>query len=110
MVLTARAENHLYGGDDLKDTIQRMIAYRDAGADVVYAPGLVAAEDIQRVVIETGGTRECPAHPFGPTIEELGALGVLRVSTGSALFNAARRTLREAARKVADYGTSNYAV
>lgn len=110
LVLTARAENHLYGGDDLNDTIQRLIAYRDSGADVVYAPGLVAEEDIQRVVSETGAPVNVLAHPFGPTVEELGALGVRRVSTGSALFNAARRTLREAARELLDYGTSNYAV
>ena len=110
IVLTARAENHLYGVDDLNDTIQRLIAYREAGADVVYAPGLVTAEDIQRVVSETAVAVNVLAHPFGPTIEELGALGVRRVSTGSALFNAARRTLREAARELLDFGTSNYAV
>lgn len=110
LVLTARAENHLYGVDNLDNTIQRLIAYREAGADVVYAPGLVASEDIQRVVSETGAPVNVLAHPFGPTIEELGALGVRRVSTGSALFNAARRTLRAAARELLDYGTSSYAV
>jgi 2-methylisocitrate lyase-like PEP mutase family enzyme len=110
LVLTARAENHLYGVDDLDDTIRRLIAYREAGADVVYAPGLVAFEDIERVVSETGAPVNVLAHPFGPTIEELGALGVRRVSTGSALFNAARRTLRAAGRELSDYGTSNYAV
>lgn len=110
LVLTARAENHLYDVDDLNDTVQRLIAYRDAGAYVVYAPGLVSAEDIERVVSETGAPVNVLAHPFGPTIEELGALGVRRVSTGSALFNAARRTLREAAREMMDHGTSNYAV
>ncbi len=110
IVLTARAENHLYGVDDLDDTVQRLIAYRDAGADVVYAPGLVASEDIRRVVVETGLPVNVLAHTFGPTVEELGALGVRRVSTGSALFNAARRTVRAAARELLDYGTSNYAV
>jgi 2-methylisocitrate lyase-like PEP mutase family enzyme len=110
LVLTARAENHLYGVDDLNDTIQRLVAYRDAGADVLYAPGLVAAEDIQRLVGETGAAVNVLAHPFGPTVEEMGELGVRRVSTGSALFNAARRTLRESARELWDYGTSNYAV
>ncbi len=110
IVLTARAENHLYGVENLNDTIRRLIAYREAGADVVYAPGLVTAEDIQRVVDETAAPVNVLAHPFGPTIEELEALGVRRVSTGSALFNAARRTLREAARELLDFGTSNYAV
>lgn len=110
LVLTARAENHLYGANDLNDTIQRLIAFRDAGADVVYAPGLVASEDIQRVVSEAGAPVNVLAHPFGPIIEELGALGVRRVSTGSALFNATRRTLQAAARELLDHGTSNYAV
>ena len=54
MVLTARAENHLYGLGDLDDTITRLRAYRDAGADVLYAPGLVAADEIKRVVDEIG--------------------------------------------------------
>lgn len=110
LVLTARAENHLYEVDDLSDTIERLIAYRGAGADVVYAPGLVAPEDVHRVVSATQAPVNVLAHPFGPTIEELGALGVRRVSTGSALFNATRRTLREAARELLDYGTSNYIV
>ncbi len=110
IVLTARAENHLYGVEDLNDTIERLAAYRDAGADVVYAPGLVTAEDIQRVVSETAAPVNVLALPFGPTVDELGAVGVRRVSAGSALFNAARRTLRDAARELLDDGTSNYAV
>ena len=47
MVLTGRAENHIHGVDDLDDTIARLIAYRDAGADCVYAPGLTALEQIR---------------------------------------------------------------
>ena len=50
LVLTARAENHIRGVDDLDDTIARLVAYRDAGADVVYAPGLVDLDQIARVV------------------------------------------------------------
>ena len=48
LVLTGRAENHIRGVDDLDDTIERLIAYRDAGADVVYAPGLIELADIAR--------------------------------------------------------------
>jgi 2-methylisocitrate lyase-like PEP mutase family enzyme len=110
LVLTARAENHLYGVDDLDDTVARLISYRDAGARVVYAPGLVDAADIERVVREVGIPVNVLAHPFGPTVEELGRLGVRRVSTGSALFNATWRTLRVSARELLDYGTSNYVV
>ena len=54
MVLTGRAENHIHGVDDLEDTIARLIAYRDAGADCVYAPGLTAAEQIAAVVDALG--------------------------------------------------------
>jgi 2-methylisocitrate lyase-like PEP mutase family enzyme len=110
LVLTARAENHLYGVDDLDDTIARLNSYRDAGAGVVYAPGLVDAGDIERVVREVGIPVNVLAHPFGPTVEELGRLGARRVSTGSALFNATRRTLTSAAQELLDYGTSIYAV
>jgi 2-methylisocitrate lyase-like PEP mutase family enzyme len=110
LVLTARAENHLYGIDDLDDTIARLISYRDAGADVVYAPGLVDAGDIEKVVREVGVPVNVLAHPFGPTVEELGDLGVRRVSTGSALFSATRRTLTSAAQELLEFGTSNYAV
>jgi 2-methylisocitrate lyase-like PEP mutase family enzyme len=110
LVLTARAENHLYGIDDLDDTIARLISYRDAGAGVVYAPGLVDAADIEKVVREVGVPVNVLAHPFGPTVGELGDLGVRRVSTGSALFNATWRTLRASARELLDYGTSNYVV
>ncbi len=54
LVLTARAENVFYSGGDIDDTIARLCSYRDAGAEVVYAPGLVDAGEIARVVTETG--------------------------------------------------------
>jgi 2-methylisocitrate lyase-like PEP mutase family enzyme len=76
----------------------------------VYAPGLVDAGHIERVVREVGVPVNVLAHPFGPTVEELGNLGVRRVSTGSALFNATRRALTSAAQELFDYGTSNYIV
>ena len=54
MVLTGRAENHLHGVDDLDDTITRLIAYRDAGADCVYAPWLSTIEQVTAVVEAVG--------------------------------------------------------
>lgn len=110
LVLTARAENHLYGIDELEDTIARLVSYRDAGAGVVYAPGLVDAGDIEKVVRKVGVPVNVLAHPYGPAVDELGRLGVRRVSTGSALFNATWRALRASARELLDYGTSNYVV
>jgi 2-methylisocitrate lyase-like PEP mutase family enzyme len=100
VVLTARAENALYGGGDLDDTIARLTAYRAAGADVLYAPGLTAAGDLARVVAEAGGPVNVLALPGTPPIDRLAELGVRRVSTGSALFNVAYGTLREHAARL----------
>ena len=71
LVLTARAENHIRGVDDLDDTIARLVAYRDAGADVVYAPGLVDLDQIARVVGEVGIPVNVLALPGGPAIGDL---------------------------------------
>lgn len=89
VVLTARAENHLYGGADLDDTVGRLRAYHDAGAEVVYAPGLVAAGDIARVVAETHAPVNVLLVPGGPGPAELAALGVRRASTGGRLASVA---------------------
>ena len=66
LVLTARAENHLYGIDDLADTIERLLAYRAAGADVVYAPGLVAARPDRTSRQRRRCSGECPRHAPRP--------------------------------------------
>lgn len=94
VVLTARAENLLYGAGDLDDTITRLVAYRDAGADVVYAPGLVELAQIATVVAEVGVPVNVLSLPGGPSIPELAAAGVRRVSTGGALAGAAYAELR----------------
>lgn len=108
LVLTARAENHLHGIDDLEDTIRRLSAYRDAGAEVVYAPGLVAREDIRRLVDAVGVPVNVLALRDGPPIEELAAVGVRRVSTGGALARAAYAATLAAATQLRDGGTSAY--
>jgi len=98
MVLTARAENHLYGAGDLDDTIARLQAYRDAGAEVVYAPALTDIADIARLVEAVAVPVNVLALPGAPTVPELAAVGVRRVSTGGALTQVAYGALREAAR------------
>jgi 2-methylisocitrate lyase-like PEP mutase family enzyme len=108
LVLTARAENHLYGIADLADTIDRLIAYQRAGADVVYAPGLNQADDIGRVVDEVGAPVNVLALPGGPSIDELRSLGVRRVSTGGALTWAAFGALARAVDELVGSGTSTY--
>jgi 2-methylisocitrate lyase-like PEP mutase family enzyme len=71
MTLTARAENHLYEAGDLEDTITRLAAYRDAGADVLYAPGLTDRRDIERLTGELASPVNVLARPDGPTVAEL---------------------------------------
>lgn len=108
VVLTARAENHLYGMGDLDDTIIRLNAYHDAGAEVVYAPGLVDPEEIRRLVGEVRAPVNVLALRQGPSISELAALGVRRVSTGGGLARAAYGVLVAAARELQAAGTSTY--
>jgi 2-methylisocitrate lyase-like PEP mutase family enzyme len=97
LVLTARAENHLYGHDDLDDTVERLVAYRDAGAEVAYAPLLLTAEDIARVVGEVDAPVNVLGVPGSPSVGELRDLGVRRVSSGGLLQSVAYDTLRESA-------------
>ncbi|MBL7257735.1 isocitrate lyase/PEP mutase family protein [Paractinoplanes lichenicola] len=108
VVLTARAENLLYGHDDLDDTIRRLRAYREAGADVVYAPGLREPGHIARVVAEVDAPVNVLAVAGAPPVSELAKLGVRRVSTGGALAWAAYGALRDAARELLDQGTTTF--
>jgi 2-methylisocitrate lyase-like PEP mutase family enzyme len=108
LVFTARAENHLHGVDDLDDTIARLRAYRNAGANVVYAPGLVSLDDIGRVVREVDLPVNVLALPGAPTVRELASVGVRRVSTGGALASAAYGALARAGRELLDLGTFGY--
>jgi 2-methylisocitrate lyase-like PEP mutase family enzyme len=108
MVLTGRAENHLHGVDDLEDTIARLVAYREAGADAVYAPWLRELDQIATVVREVGAPVNVLAVPGGPTIAELASVGVRRVSTGSLLAASAYGALVAGAEELLEQGTSRY--
>jgi 2-methylisocitrate lyase-like PEP mutase family enzyme len=109
--LTARAENFLVGRRDLGDAIRRLQAYQEAGADVLYAPGLVERDDIAavvkavdrpvNVVVGLAGAR------FG--LSELAPLGVKRVSVGSALARASFGALIDAAKEMRERGTFDFA-
>jgi 2-methylisocitrate lyase-like PEP mutase family enzyme len=107
-VLTARAENHLHGRDDLDDTIARLRVHEEAGADVLYAPGLTAVEDIHRVVSSVGRPVNILARPGAPPVAVLAELGVRRVSVGGAFAFAALGTLVEAARELRERGTYGF--
>lgn len=108
LVLTARAENHLNGRDDLDDTIARLRAYGEAGADVLYAPGLTRIEDIRRVVAEAGRPVNVLACPGAPPVSELAAAGVKRVSVGGAFAYVAIDAVARAARELREDGAYGY--
>jgi 2-methylisocitrate lyase-like PEP mutase family enzyme len=108
LVVTARAENHLYGRDDLDDTILRLSRYRAAGADVLYAPGLTSGVDIAAVVAAVDAPVNCLLLRSGPGVVDLAALGVRRVSVGGALAFAAYGALATAARHVLSEGTVSF--
>lgn len=108
MVLTARAENHLYGIHDLDDTIDRLRSYRRAGADVVYAPRLVEADDMRRIVEGVDAPVNVLAMRSTPPIGVLREIGVRRVSTGGWLARAAYGAVIAAADELRSAGTSTY--
>ena len=109
LVLTGRAENHLHGIDDLDDTIARLVAYRDAGADCVYAPWLSTPEQISAVVDAVDVPVNVLATPAVPPLPELAQLGVRRISTGSLLAGVAYGALAAASRALQSGSTSTYA-
>lgn len=109
LVLTARAENHLHGRDDLADTIHRLCLFAEAGADVVYAPGLTDLSQIRRVVTEVGVPVNVLTRPGGPTVAALADAGVARISVGGAFAFAGLAAVAEAARELLGPGTVGFA-
>jgi 2-methylisocitrate lyase-like PEP mutase family enzyme len=109
LVLTARAENYLHGRRDLDDTIARIQAYQEAGAHVLYAPGIKEAEDIRRLVESVERPVNVLALPGAPPVGELATLGVARISVGGAFAFAALGAAVQAAQELRDEGTYGYA-
>ena len=110
-MLTARAENYLVGRPNLDDTITRLQAYQAAGADVLYAPGLTSREDIAAVVkaVDRPVNVVMGLQGVRLSLAELSALGVKRVSVGSALSRAALGAFLRAAREMRTHGTFTFA-
>lgn len=105
-MLTARAENHIRGRDDLDDTIRRLQAYAEAGADVLYAPGLASLEDVRTVAQSVDRPLNVLAPCIaGASVAELAAAGARRISTGSALADAAIGALLRAGEEMRDRGS-----
>jgi 2-methylisocitrate lyase-like PEP mutase family enzyme len=113
-VLVGRAENYLHGRPELDDTLRRLQAYEAAGADVLFAPGLIRAEDIRTVCASVGkpvnvvmGLTGVKSTSF--SVAALAALGVRRISLGSSLSRAAMGAFVRAAREIREQGTFAFA-
>jgi 2-methylisocitrate lyase-like PEP mutase family enzyme len=106
LVLTARAENHLRDRDDIGDTIRRLQAYQEAGADVLFAPGITRLEDIRSLVTALDRPVSVLLHPRGPSLADLAEAGVRRLSVGGALAYAGMGALVETARALREGDTS----
>jgi len=109
--LTARAENYLHGRPDLKDTIARLQAFQEAGADVLYAPGIASKDDIAAVVKSVDRPLNVLMGSRGGNfnLAELSQLGVKRISVGSALARTALGIFLRAAREMKEQGTFDFA-
>jgi 2-methylisocitrate lyase-like PEP mutase family enzyme len=110
-MLTARAENYLVGKPDLKDTIERLQLYQEAGADVLYAPGLRDRDDIATLVNSVDRPVNLLMGLKGVklTVTEVAALGVKRVSVGSGLARCALGAFIRGAREMRRHGTFTFA-
>ncbi len=107
-ILTARCENYLHGRPHLAETIARLQRYQSAGADVVYAPGLTAIDDIREVVRAVDVPLNVLCFPGGPTVGELAEAGVARISVGSAFYHVAMSALVAAAQEWKEQGTHGF--
>jgi len=109
--LTARAENYIMGRPDLRDTIARLQAFQEAGADVLYAPGLKTREEIVAVVRSVDRPVNVIMGLQGVqlNLDELSEMGVKRISVGSALSRAALSTFYRAALQMKEHKTFTFA-
>lgn len=110
-MLVARAENHLHGRTDLAETIKRLQVYQEAGADVLFAPGLATAEDIRTVCKSIDRPFNIVRGPRNEmlSVDEVAALGVKRISLGGMMHTAAMSRFLAAAKEIAEQGTFGFA-
>ena len=108
LVLTARCENHIRGNPDLADTIARLQAYQEAGADVLYAPGLRETGEVRSLVAAVDRPVNVLILPGGPSVPALFEAGASRVSVGGAIAMAAQAAAVEAARELIVDGTHGF--
>lgn len=109
LVLTARAENFLRGNPDVADTIARLKAFEEAGADVLYAPMFDRPEDLSELLATVTRPVNVLARAGAPPVADLGALGVKRVSVGGAFAFVAYGAALDAARELREQGSYRFA-
>jgi 2-methylisocitrate lyase-like PEP mutase family enzyme len=107
-VITARAENHIRGNPDLADTIARLQAYQEAGADVLFAPGVTDLDEVRQLVASVDRPVNVLPGAGAPTVAELGEVGVRRISVGGGFAFAALAGAVDAARELRDQGTYGF--
>jgi 2-methylisocitrate lyase-like PEP mutase family enzyme len=108
LVITARAENYLHGRADLADTVSRLQAFQEAGAPVLYAPGVTDSGEIRSLVEAVDRPVNVLALPTAPQVTELAELGVARISVGGAFLFTALGALVTAGRELLDEGTYGF--
>ena len=108
--LTGRAENYLHGRPDVQDTIRRLQAYQEAGADVLFAPGVKTREDIRQIVsaIDRPLNALIGMPGMNLTVADLQELGVTRISLGGSLARAAYGAMLRAVTEIQTKGTFEY--
>jgi 2-methylisocitrate lyase-like PEP mutase family enzyme len=109
-MLTARSENYLHGRKDLADTIKRLQAFQEAGADVLYAPGMTDVKEIATLVSSVDRPVNVLAGMQGVHFDvgELSRIGVKRISVGGALTRIAFAAVLRAAREMKEHGTFTF--
>lgn len=105
LYLNARIDTFLMGGDDLSDVVARAAAYLEAGATGIFVPGVAAPDLIAELVAKIPVPLNILAGPGSPSVADLAALGVARVSVGASLAKIAYTVARDAAREVLTQGT-----
>ena len=110
-MLTARAENYLVGKPDLKDTIERLQMYQEAGADVLYAPGLTSKDDMATLISSVDRPVNVLLGLKGVklTVDDMSTIGAKRISVGSGLARCALGAFLRAARDMREHGTFDFA-
>ncbi len=108
LIITARAENHIRGNPDIEDTVARLLAYQEAGADVLYAPGVQRLQDIELIVSSVDRPVNILIRPGTPPLSRLAEIGVARVSVGGALAFLAYGSVATAAEGLLNEGSYGF--